>query len=83
MEEVVRKRVLYRSTHRGCRETDILVGKFVEANIQSLSAAELRLIEDLLEESDNDIYQWLTGQVEMPEKYSESIGKKMLEHRNV
>ena len=75
MNEIRRKRVLYRSVNRGCKETDILVGRFAEANIWQLSEEEVVNLEKFLEEGDNDIYNWLTGQSETPEEYTDICTK--------
>ena len=36
-----RKRLLFRSWHRGTREMDLIMGRFADANIGALSDAEL------------------------------------------
>ncbi len=74
----LRKKLLYRSKNRGCRETDILLGEFAAAQIDTLPAAELPLYERFLDEYDGDIYKWLTKQAEMPEEYKNGIGQRVL-----
>lgn len=74
----LRKKLLYRSRNRGCRETDILLGKFAENELNRLSAHELGLFERFLDEYDGDIYKWLTGQANMPDEYKNNIGAKLL-----
>jgi len=74
----LRKKLLYRSKNRGCRETDILLGQFATAEIGEFSEAELEVYERFLDEYDGDIYKWLTGQAEMPEEYINNIGRKLL-----
>jgi antitoxin CptB len=61
-----RRRVLYRATHRGTHETDLLVGGFVEGRIDALSEAELDALEDVLELPDTDLADWLTGRRPIP-----------------
>lgn len=53
------KRLRYQSWHRGCKETDVLLGNFCDHNIQKLNDVELALFEALLEEDDYDIWQWV------------------------
>lgn len=62
------KRLRYRSWHRGCKETDIILGKFADEHMAAIAPALLDLYEELLEENDNDIWMWLTGK-DVPEKY--------------
>ncbi len=55
-----RKRIIYRSWHRGCKETDIILGNFCDHFIQEMDDAGLTLFEQLLEEDDAAIWSWLT-----------------------
>jgi len=59
--EIHLKRLQYRSMHRGCKETDLVLGHFAETGISQLDAAQLSLYERLLDEDDADIWDWLTG----------------------
>jgi antitoxin CptB len=61
-EETRLKRLLYRSWHRGCKETDIVLGNFAERHLRALNPQMLDLYEALLDENDIDIWNWLTGQ---------------------
>ena len=56
-----RRRLLYRATHRGTHETDLLVGGYVARRIDALSEAELDALEHVLELPDTDLADWLTG----------------------
>ena len=38
----LKKQILYRSTHRGFKEMDLLLGKFVKKSIDKLSSNELK-----------------------------------------
>ncbi len=54
------KRLTYRSLHRGCKETDLVLGTYCMRSIESLDEAELALFEAFLDEDDADIWAWLT-----------------------
>ena len=56
-----RKRLLFRCWHRGTREMDLILGRFVDVEIESLSDDELAKLEDLIEVPDVDLYAALTG----------------------
>ncbi len=62
----LRRRLLYRATHRGSRENDLLVGGFVAARIGGFSAAELAELAGLLECPDPELNDWLTGRTAPP-----------------
>ena len=64
--ETRRKRLLYRSIYRGNKENDILLGQFARAEIGSFDAKELDDYERLLERSDNEIFDWVSGQQPVP-----------------
>ena len=71
-----RRRLLFRSWHRGIRETDLVLGRFADACIGDLSDAELDDYERLLEVPDHDLYGWVTGELDIPAPYrSELLGK--------
>lgn len=60
--EIRIKRMSYRSWHRGCKETDIILGHFADHHLASLPDDELDLFERFLEEQDADIWKWLTAE---------------------
>ncbi|MEK9673720.1 MAG: succinate dehydrogenase assembly factor 2 [Rhodospirillaceae bacterium] len=61
-----RKRLLFRATHCGMRENDILLGGFAEAEIHRLSDVHLDQFEALLGFPDNDLYNWASGRTPPP-----------------
>lgn len=67
------KRLRYRSWHRGCKETDIVLGNFADARLYDLDNAALALYEQLLDEDDVDIWNWLTGKEAPKAQYIELL----------
>jgi antitoxin CptB len=61
-----RKRLLFRSWHRGTREADLVLGSFAEQNLADFTPAELDGYERLLEENDADLWDWVIGQADPP-----------------
>lgn len=59
--EIRRKRLRWRSWHRGTREMDLLVGGFADAHIAELGEAQLDQFEELLRSPDPDLYAWIVG----------------------
>ena len=53
-------RLRYRSWHRGCKETDIILGGYCDQYMHRMTPEELAIYEELLEEDDADIWAWLT-----------------------
>lgn len=63
---ITRKRLIFRSWHRGTREIDLLLGKFADAHIPQFDAAQLAAYDRFLNNSDPDIFNWITGQEPVP-----------------
>jgi antitoxin CptB len=61
-----RRKLLFRSWHRGIREMDLILGGFADAQIDSLTDAELDQYEELLEIQDADLLSWVTGEQPVP-----------------
>ena len=61
MNDVRLKMLSYRAWRRGIRETDLILGPFADAYLHALTPAQLDLFEALLEEADQDIYDWYKG----------------------
>jgi antitoxin CptB len=55
------KMLSYRAWRRGIRETDLILGPFADAYLEQLSAAQLDAFEALLDQPDQDIYDWFKG----------------------
>lgn len=64
------KRLRYRSWHRGCKETDLILGRFSESGLAVLAPAQLDTYEKLLDEDDADIWNWIIGKGDVPERYA-------------
>jgi antitoxin CptB len=79
--ETRRKRLLYRSTYRGNKENDILLGQFARAHLPEFGAVELDQYERLLAVGDNDIYDWVSGKVEVPADQDSPVVRKLLAFR--
>ncbi len=73
--ETRRKRLRFRSWHRGTREMDLLVGNFADANLASFDDAQLDRFEALLLESDPDLYNWMIGRADPPEELDHDVMK--------
>ncbi|MBV1701554.1 MAG: succinate dehydrogenase assembly factor 2 [Hyphomicrobiales bacterium] len=72
-----RKKLLFRSWHRGMREMDLLMGQFADSQIAGLSDAELDDYEALMEAPDPEIFKWLTGTVPVPDNFATSVFAKL------
>jgi antitoxin CptB len=69
------KRLHMRSIRRGIKEMDIILMRFSEAHLATLEAQELDAYEALLEQGDQDLYQWVTGQIEPPAPFQAIVAR--------
>ena len=76
-----RKRLAFRAWHRGTREADLLIGNFADAVLAELDDKGLDQFEALLECSDIDVYEWMTGKTAPPETYDHDLMKRLKEFR--
>jgi len=61
-----RRKLLFRSWHRGMREMDLILGRFADSSIDQLGEAELAEFESLMDVPDAELLSWLTGEAEVP-----------------
>jgi antitoxin CptB len=73
-----RKRLRFRSWHRGTKEMDLLLGPFADACLDGLDAAALAEYEALLEQPEPDLYEWILGRAAPPASARSSILDRLI-----
>ena len=68
-----RKRLLFRCNHRGMKENDFLLGNFTAKHVKELTNLQIVSLETLLDESDNDIYNWIIGKEPLPDAHNHDL----------
>ncbi|MGB3389874.1 MAG: succinate dehydrogenase assembly factor 2 [Pseudaminobacter sp.] len=76
-----RRKLLFRSWHRGMREMDLILGGFADSAIHQLSETELDEYEAMLELQDADLLSWVTGERSVPPAHDTAIFRKILAAR--
>lgn len=71
--EIRLKRLYMRASHRGTKEMDLICTAWCDARLSAADAATLDLFEAFLEENDNDLYRWVSGQVAPPPRYAAMV----------
>jgi len=78
-----RKRLRFRAWHRGTREMDLVLGRFVDANAASLTDGEIETLEALMEVPDPELYLWIAGTADVPANYDTAVFRNVVAfHRN-
>lgn len=76
-----RRKLLFRSWHRGIREMDLILGGFADHAITALSDSELDEYEAMLELQDADILSWITGEQPVPTVHDTALFRKIVASR--
>jgi len=80
--DIHRKRLLFRSWHRGTRESDLILGRFADAHLAGFDAGQLDRYEALLECSDVDLFDWITGRATPPPEHNHDVTRLLLSFSN-
>ena len=67
------KRLIYRSSYTGMKETDLLLGQFAARHLTELSDNELDMFEALLDAGDPRILAWVQGDEQVPEAFQGTV----------
>ncbi|MES2215183.1 MAG: succinate dehydrogenase assembly factor 2 [Pseudomonadota bacterium] len=72
------KKLLYQSKHRGCKETDLLLGKFADQFLHNMENKELEDYATILMQTDADIVDWIMDRADVPKGLESEVMKKLV-----
>lgn len=75
--EIIKKRIIYRSYHRGCKELDYILSKFAKSKIANMTSQDCKIYEEFLEIGDNDIFDMIKSS-SVPEEYVGTIIEELI-----
>ena len=78
-----RRKLLFRSWHRGIREMDLILGRFADTEIADLREDDLAELERLIEVPDPDLYAALTGDKPLDPAYASPLFDRIRAFRAV
>ena len=73
-----KKKILFKCTHNGTKELDILLGSYVSHHINLLKSKELDYLDVVLSFSDLDLFKILTKKKAIDKKMNEYFIKKII-----
>ena len=79
--DLLKKKIIYRSSYRGTKEMDKLLGSFTKKYIDILSLKDLIDLEKLLDIDDTNLYNYYNGldcDFEFKENYINSLFKNFI-----
>lgn len=68
-----RRRLAFRAHHRGIKEMDLILGRYVDDHLQTLDGERLSMLEALIEVPDRDLYYWISGREPVPAEYDNAV----------
>lgn len=68
------KRLHMRSMRRGIKEMDLILSAYAGRHLADMTDAELDVYDALLNENDQDLYRWVTGQEAPPVHLADLVG---------
>src|SRR5215472_10525081 len=74
-----RRKLLFRSWHRGMREMDLIMGRFADATVQQFTQDEFAEFEQLMEVPDRELLAWITGEADVPPDYDTALFRRLRE----
>ena len=77
--DVRRRRLLFRSWHRGIREVDLILGRFADARLAAMGEGELDEYEKLLDVPTPDILAWVMGERSVPPEQQTPLLAEMID----
>ena len=83
MDEIRKKRLVYRANYRGFKEADLILGGYAKAHIDDMSEDEMLMFENLLGAKDHDIYDWITRKRPVPSEYDTPLLQKLRDFKPV
>ncbi|NIA67619.1 succinate dehydrogenase assembly factor 2 [Pelagibius litoralis] len=76
--ETRRKRLRFRSWHRGTQEMDLLIGSFADAHLDAFDTQQLGRFEALLDVPEPVVYDWILGRTELPPEFDNDVLRLLL-----
>jgi len=79
--ELRRRRLMYRSTYTGTKETDIILSRFAERNLPVFDERQISLFEHMLEAGDPEIMAWVVRGKPIPPEYDNEVSRMLVQFR--
>ena len=80
-KDILKKKIIYRSKHRGTKEMDLILSSFVKKYIDFLNEKELIELESLLNIDDGTLYKWYLNEKATSKVSSNNLTKKLREFK--
>jgi antitoxin CptB len=72
-----RNKLKFRAWRRGFREADLILGPFADANLETMSEADVAKFEALLGQECRDVYAWIIGKEPTPVEFETPVMERL------
>lgn len=72
-DEKMMRRLVYRASYTGMKETDLLLGQFAKRHLPALARPQLEEFEALLDAGDPSIFAWVRGDEPVPQAFDNAV----------
>ena len=79
--DIRRRRLLFRSWHRGTQESDLILGSFAETSLMDFDGTQLDRFEALLDCADTDLFDWIFGGSAPPPEHDHDVMRLLRDFR--
>lgn len=76
-----RRRLLWRASHRGIREMDLLLGGYARRTIPNMDARQLDELEAIVTLPDQEMLAWIMGQEPIPPQHASGTLSELIAYR--
>jgi antitoxin CptB len=80
--DVRRRKLRFRSWHRGMREMDLILGPFADARLDALTGDEMDQYERLLDRTDTELLPYVMGGTPLPADGDLNLLRKVIDFRS-
>ncbi len=67
------KRLRMRSMRRGIKEMDLILHAYAQERLAGMDASTLDCYDAMLDENDQELYVWVTGQADPPARFASLV----------
>jgi antitoxin CptB len=79
--EIRKRRLIYRSTYTGTKETDIILSRFAERNLQDFGEKQVEMFEHMLTAGDPEIMAWVVRGKPIPPEFDNEVSRMLVRFR--
>jgi antitoxin CptB len=76
-----RKSLLWRASHRGIREMDLLLGGYARHVVGSMDGRQLDELEAIVALPDQEVLAWIMGQAPVPPQHASGTLSELIAYR--